>query len=144
MPTAASYSQGKLSAHPRDPSAVTAHPKSKAPAYGLQPLGLTQSRDGLLYVPQSLAENSSRPAPLVVMLHGASGNAKGGMSYMVDLAEEVGSVFTSCWEPLCETSCWLYTELYTTMLLGYLKPESKLLSRIMRWKRTFDHAVQWQ
>ena len=36
---------------------------------GLQPLGLGAGRDGLLYVPASYQVN--RPAPLVLMLHGA-------------------------------------------------------------------------
>ena len=36
---------------------------------GLQPLGLGAKRDGLLYVPASYQVN--RPAPLVLMLHGA-------------------------------------------------------------------------
>lgn len=84
-PSAASYSQGKLAAQPQRGTA----PQRTPEALGLQPLGLSQNRDGLLYVPQSYADSSKRPAPLIVMMHGASGNAKGGMSYMLELAEEV-------------------------------------------------------
>ena len=64
------------------------------PRYGLQQLGVSQSRDGLIYVPRSYAPENSQPAPLIVMMHGASGNAKGGMDYMLDLAEEVVPLFS--------------------------------------------------
>lgn len=79
------YSNGKLTAQPR---AASISPQ-KISAYGLQPLHISQSRIGLLFVPHSYAESSKRPAPLVVMMHGAGGNAKGGIAYMIDYAEEV-------------------------------------------------------
>jgi len=40
---------------------------------GLHPLGLAKSRDGLLYVPEK--QVATRPAPMVLMLHGAGSNA---------------------------------------------------------------------
>lgn len=55
---------------------------------GLQPLGLTQGRDGFLYVPESYSAN--RPAPLAVMLHGAGGSARGGLAPFQPLADKAG------------------------------------------------------
>src|SRR5688500_15232049 len=45
---------------------------------GLQPLGLGGERDGLLYVPQSY--KAEQPAPLLLMLHGAGGEAEEGIA----------------------------------------------------------------
>jgi len=45
---------------------------------GLHPLGLNGTRDGLLYVPESYQPD--RPAPLVLMLHGAGGTARNGLT----------------------------------------------------------------
>ncbi len=61
---------GRLLARPMQPTGT-------APV-GLQPLGLCAKRDFLLYVPKNY--QASRPAPLVVMLHGAGGDAADGMS----------------------------------------------------------------
>jgi phospholipase/carboxylesterase len=43
------------------------------PATGAQPLGLDSGRDGVIYVPPGL----TGPAPLLVLLHGATGTAAG-------------------------------------------------------------------
>lgn len=72
---------GRLSARPGVPPA-------EAPARGLLPLGLGGRRDGLLYVPRSY--RADRPAPLVVMLHGAGGNARNGLGPWRKLADEAG------------------------------------------------------
>jgi phospholipase/carboxylesterase len=52
-------------------------PKTPLPANtqpsGAQPLGLESGRDGVIYVPEGLRE----PAPLLVLLHGATGSAAG-------------------------------------------------------------------
>jgi poly(3-hydroxybutyrate) depolymerase len=63
------FINGRLLARPTQPAGT-------APS-GLQPLGLSTKRDGLLYVPKNY--QASRPAPLVVMLHGAGGDAGGGL-----------------------------------------------------------------
>ena len=55
---------------------------------GLVPLGLEHGRDGLLYVPAGYRPD--RPAPLVVMLHGAGGNARDAVATFRPLAEEAG------------------------------------------------------
>lgn len=73
--------QGRLTVRPHPPS-------SEAPARGLLPLGLGGLRDGLLYVPKGY--RADRPAPLVVMLHGARGNARHGLGPWRKLANEAG------------------------------------------------------
>jgi phospholipase/carboxylesterase len=55
---------------------------------GLHPLGLSDKRDGLLYVP--VGYHPDRPAPLVVLLHGAGGVAQHALSLFQALADEAG------------------------------------------------------
>lgn len=57
---------------------------------GLQPLGLDGKRDGLLYVPANY--HVDRPAPLVLMLHGAGSNARQGLAPFLQLADEFGLI----------------------------------------------------
>lgn len=54
----------------------------------MQPLGLAEGRDGLLYVPASLAPET--PAALVVLLHGAGGNARDTLRLLRDRADAEG------------------------------------------------------
>lgn len=77
--------EGRLLARP-------GRPEGKAPK-GLQPLGLGGRRDGWLYVPEGY--RAGRPAPLVLMLHGAGGDAKGGLSPFRKLADEAGLLLLS-------------------------------------------------
>ncbi len=69
---------------------------------GLQPLGLDGDRsnggtggdrDGLLYVPKSYRAN--QPAPLVLMMHGAGGNASNGLLPFRNLADKNGLILLS-------------------------------------------------
>ena len=76
----ASRSQGRLSARPRPPA--------DAWPTGLQPLGLGNPRDGLLYVPAGYQPD--RPAPLVLMFHGAGSDARSGLRPLQDLADTAG------------------------------------------------------
>ncbi len=78
----ASQARGRLSARPRPPA------DSGPP--GLHPVGLGDPRDGLLYVPGSY--RADRPAPLVLMLHGAGGDARGGQRHLLDQAQEAGLI----------------------------------------------------
>lgn len=57
----------------------------EAAPFGLHPLGLDDSRDGFLYVPSGYQVN--RPAPLVVMLHGAGGDAEGALRIIQRFAD---------------------------------------------------------
>ncbi len=52
---------------------------------GRQVLGIAPERDALLYVPPSYAPE--RPTPLVVSLHGAGGDAEGGLALLQPLAD---------------------------------------------------------
>ncbi|WP_437924745.1 phospholipase [Sorangium sp. So ce291] len=75
----------------KDPSRLSARPQAKLegelPA-GLTPLGLSPRRDGLLYVPAGY--RADRPAPLVVLLHGAGGSAHHGIALLKELADGAG------------------------------------------------------
>lgn len=79
---AARQLSGRLSARPHRPSG--------AAAPGLRRLELGDQRDGMLYVPNGYTPE--RAAPLVLMLHGAGGSARGGIRPFQALADEHGLV----------------------------------------------------
>jgi predicted esterase len=64
-----------------------------AASLGLQPLKLGGDRDGLLYVP--IGYQVSHPAPLILMLHGAGGNARQGIVPLQAIADELGLILLS-------------------------------------------------
>jgi phospholipase/carboxylesterase len=82
------------STSPHKAGRLTALPGEVAPPSnvkrGVQPIGLADGRDGLLFVPEQYSPD--RPAPLVVMLHGAGGNAHHGLAPFLPLAEQRGMV----------------------------------------------------
>lgn len=61
----------------------------RVPVAGLHALGLGDTRDGLIYVPERVA-TSGAPAPLLVLFHGAGGEALGVMQPFQRLADEMG------------------------------------------------------
>ncbi|AGP39686.1 alpha/beta hydrolase [Sorangium cellulosum] len=74
-----------------DPSRLRARPNAKPGgelSAGLRPLGRSPRRDGLLYVPAGYRPD--RPAPLVVLLHGAGGSAHHGIALLRELADAAG------------------------------------------------------
>jgi phospholipase/carboxylesterase len=71
---------GQLSSRPSAPT--------ETGVSGLHPLGLERQRDGLIYVPESYQPN--KPAPLVLMLHGAGGDAEGALRLLEGLADTHG------------------------------------------------------
>ena len=75
--------KGRLLARPAQVAAL------EAPV-GLQPLRLSAERDGLLYVPYGY--RADRPAPLVVMLHGAGGNAHQSLTPFLPVANVAGLI----------------------------------------------------
>lgn len=80
-PARSSAEEGRLTARPVPQTTYASRP-------GLHPLGLANGRDGLLYVPASYT--SARPTPLVVLLHGAGGNAQHGLAPLLPLADTAG------------------------------------------------------
>lgn len=69
-------SGGRLEARPHPPFAAPAGP------------GLHRLTDALLYVPTGFRPDA--PAPLAVMLHGAGGDARGGIDPFLSLADAAG------------------------------------------------------
>jgi phospholipase/carboxylesterase len=70
---------------------LRARPGAKAPGgapVGLRPLGLAAERDGYLYVPLDYRPDS--PSPLVLLLHGASEDARDGLALLRGEADEAG------------------------------------------------------
>jgi phospholipase/carboxylesterase len=82
---------------------ITARPSTKVSgaARGLHPLGLDNERDGLIYTPDSY--HSSRPAPLVLMLHGAGSNAHDALQPFRRQADQRGIVLVA---PNARQSAW--------------------------------------
>jgi phospholipase/carboxylesterase len=68
-------------------------PSEPALPGGLHRLGLDDRRDGLLFVPPDYRPD--RAMPLVVMLHGAGGDAPGALAPFVARAEELGLVLVA-------------------------------------------------
>ena len=60
---------------------------------GLRPLGLSMARDGYLYVPSGY--RAERPAPLVVLLHGAGEGARDGLAQLREQADRTGLILLS-------------------------------------------------
>jgi phospholipase/carboxylesterase len=78
----ATLGDGRLKARPAAPTA--------AAAIGANPLGLGGNRDGILHVPSGYTPDT--PAPLVLMLHGAGGSARGGIRPFQSLADASGLI----------------------------------------------------
>lgn len=74
--------RGRLGARP-------GRAKTVGPA-GLQPLKLEGGRDGLVYVPAGVS--AERPAPLMLLLHGAGGSARHTVALLRGLADKSGMI----------------------------------------------------
>ncbi len=75
-------SKGRLTARP--------HQAKRAGPSGLQQLKLEGGRDGFIYVPTGYS--AERPAPLMLMLHGAGGNARHSIPMLQPLADRSGLI----------------------------------------------------
>jgi phospholipase/carboxylesterase len=76
------HSKGRLAARPRRAQAA-------APS-GLRQLKLGGGRDGLVYAPAGVGER--RPAPLMLLLHGAGGNARNTVNLLRGHADKFGMI----------------------------------------------------
>lgn len=76
------FSDGRLSARPRQS-------KAAGPS-GLRRLKLGGERDGFVYVPDGVS--AERRAPLMLLLHGAGGDARRTVSLLQSLADERGII----------------------------------------------------
>ncbi len=105
---------GRLTARPGAPTT------SVTP--GEQPLSLGQGgRDGLLYVPSGHVATS--PAPLVLMLHGATGSARGALRPFRELADDAGLVLLA---PDSRGSTW-------DAIRGDYGPDIAFIDRALAW-----------
>jgi phospholipase/carboxylesterase len=103
---------GHLSARPGVPSAAVGP--------GLHRLGLDAGRDALLYVPSGV--RADRPAPLVVMLHGAGGTGDSALGLLRPLADETGMVLLA---PDSRGRTW-------DIILGAFGPDVAFLERALK------------
>src|ERR1700712_4768204 len=80
MPADAAHAMGILTSRPGGKSGAG------SPDPGTRPIGLARGRDGLMHVPAPL--DPHRPAPLVIMLHGAGASAHDVMPMVTPCADE--------------------------------------------------------
>jgi phospholipase/carboxylesterase len=99
-------------------------PSHRAAGTGLRRLGLGSGRDGLLYVPPG--RDATEETPLALTMHGAGGDARGGLSHRVGLAEEFGLVLLA---PESRGRTW-------DVLVGGFGPDVGFIDRALG--QTFD------
>src|SRR5215470_2881240 len=104
MPTRRVLLAALLTACSRAENAVRLHARpgqaaGNGPKPGVTPLNLRPKRDAILFVPASTPD----PAPLVLYLHGATGNEQQGIRRLGALADEFGFVLLS---PASEEGTW--------------------------------------
>lgn len=110
---------GRLSARPHKPSLPC--------AAGVQSLGLDSPRDALLYVPESVAA-AKKPAPLLLFLHGATGQAARSIARVRPLADTYGVILLA---PNSRKYTW-------DGIFGPLGPDVAFVDRALQ--ATFDRC----
>ena len=108
-----SYTQARLLSRPGQQTSEGMPP-------GLHPLGLEEVHDGLIFVPTGYRED--RPAPLVLMLHGAGGTARGGLAPFLDIAESNGLLLLA---PDSRLRTW-------DVIMGGYGPDVELIDRALQ------------
>lgn len=108
----ADYMIGRLGARPSEVSVP------KAPL-GEQRLGLRKGRDGLVYVP--FGYKADRPAPLIVLLHGAGGNAPNTLGLLRPFADDTGAILVV---PESRGATW-------DMILDTYGPDAEFIDRAL-------------
>src|SRR3954462_12382551 len=88
MSTMASVSSAHASGHLGARPETIAAPSAAAP--GRHPLGLGGRQDGAVFVPAGL--DPTKPAPLIVGLHGAGGIASQMLDLLIRSAEAAGII----------------------------------------------------
>ena len=116
-PAAESNTEVEMARHGR--LLARSGPTTEPGPIGLQPLGLGDQRDGLLYVPQGYAPE--RPAPLVLMLHGAGGVARHSIDLLRPRADEHGLILLA---PDSRDRTW-------DVLLGGFGPDVAFIDRAL-------------
>lgn len=86
---------------------------------------LRRSRDAFIFVPKSYSRG--RPAPLVLIFHGANGWGWGGMKPFLDLVEEAGVILVS---PASKDRTW-------DMIVGGFGPDVTFTDRALQ--HAFNH-----
>ena len=104
---------GRLTARPAAPTSSI--------SVGEQPLALGDGRDGLLLVPARYV--ATKPAPLVLMLHGATGSARGALRPFRELAEDAGLVLLA---PESRGTTW-------DAIRGDYGPDVAFIDRALAW-----------
>lgn len=87
---------------------------------GLQPLGPGGRRNGLLYVPSVYRPDC--PAPLVLMLHGAGGNAEGALAPLKEYSEQAGYILLA---PESRQQTW-------DIIVGHYGPDVAFIDRALK------------
>jgi predicted esterase len=87
-PVPANPEEGELAARPLPSPQPTGTVRT-----GLHPLGISEGRDGVIYVPAGY--NADRPVALVLLLHGAGGNARHGISLLQPLADSANLILVA-------------------------------------------------
>jgi len=107
--------QGRLAARPGPPTV-------EAPPRGKLPLELGGgSRDGLVYVPKGY--RADQPAPLVVMLHGAGGDAQQSLRILQSIADAEGFILLA---PDARGATW-------DVILGEYGPDVIFIDQALAW-----------
>ncbi len=89
------HSTGRLRARPRSGFSASGS-RADSESFigmekGLHPLELGLGRDGYVYIPQRTID-SAMPAPLILLFHGAGGEALGILKPFQELADETGVI----------------------------------------------------
>ncbi|MFN2564869.1 MAG: alpha/beta hydrolase [Gemmatimonadaceae bacterium] len=112
---AAPAAQGRLTTR-----RVAARPRANLPeGAGLQTLSIDTGRAVLLYVPAGYRRD--KPAPLMVMLHGAGGNPRRGLSWVMQLADSAGVILVA---PPSRGTTW-------DVVRGHYGPDVALIDRVL-------------
>ena len=128
-----SAAEGRLLSRPTHPTAIATP--------GLHPLGLDGQRDGFVYVPKTY--QADHPAPLVLILHGAGGDAHGGLNILQRLADPFKTILlavdsrSSTWDiiqgQVGPDIAFIDRALAQTFSRYAIDPSCKSDRRLLRW-----------